>query len=235
MANFHTHLSVALAVSSSVATAGLMLGFFNFFEMVVLAIIGMIGGLLPDIDLDHSKISQMAFNIASLFGAGFLLFLYHNHRPLNIVDALIYWGFLVFFLKFGVFFLFAKFTRHRGMVHSVPYMAMLALLFALLSHYFLEFSAKNSHLFGAFLFVGAIIHLLLDEIYSVNVYGLKVKRSFGTAFKFFESKKWINYCILYLIIIALCQFLPPTDLWRQLLSPINKKLPPFWFYYHFVL
>lgn len=220
MANFNTHLTVALAVSSSLATAGLVVGAFGFMEMMILAIIGAIGGLLPDIDLDHSKISQLVFTSASVFGASFLLFLYQQYRPIDPLEALIFWGVLVLFLKFIVFGLFAKFTKHRGMVHSIPYMAVSSLLLTLLSYHTLKLSDSLSWLFGGFLFAGALVHLILDEIYSVNIYGLKVKKSFGTAFKFFESKKPKQYAILYAILIGLIIISPPKTALIKLLLPI---------------
>lgn len=226
MANFNTHLTIALATSSSLATAGLMIGAFGFFEMILLAIIGAIGGLLPDIDLDNSKISQMAFNIASLFGASFLLLLFANFRPNQFnalfepIDMIIAWGVLALVLKFGVFFLFSKFTRHRGAVHSIPYMAMLALLLVLLSYRFLNLSIPLSWLFGIFLFFGALVHLILDEIYSVNVYGLRTKRSFGTALKFYDKKQPITYLILYGICIGLIMISPPITPLTHLISPL---------------
>ena len=36
---------------------------------------------------------------------------------------------------------------------------------------------------GLFVSVGYVIHLVLDEIYSVDLTGARVKRSFGTALK----------------------------------------------------
>lgn len=65
-----------------------------------------------------------------------------------------------------------------------------------------------SWLFGLFLFFGSLIHLLLDEIYSVNVFGLKVKKSFGTAIKFFERQKIWQYALLYLMIAVLFYVAP---------------------------
>lgn len=224
MANFNTHLSIALAVSSSLATAGLMFGVYGFFEMILLAVIGMIGGLLPDIDLDKAKISQMAFTVASVFGASFFSLLIYHSSKTSLDNLMIIWGVLVLVLKFVVFGLFSKFTRHRGMVHSVPYMAVLALLFVWLAFFVLGISDKLSWLFGVFLFIGSIVHLILDEIYSVNIYGLKVKKSFGTALKFFESKKPLQYAILYLILVGLWVFSPSKMALLQALLPVLGQL-----------
>ena len=45
-----------------------------------------------------------------------------------------------------------------------------------------------SWLAAAFMFVGYITHLTLDEIYSVDVMDTRIKSSFGTALKFFDRR-----------------------------------------------
>lgn len=219
MANFHTHLSVALIITAPVATAGFMRGLYGFFELILLTVVGAVGGLLPDIDLDNSKISQIAFTTASLFGASFLTFLYASHQPLTLVGGLVLWASLVLGFKFIVFGLFSKFTKHRGMVHSVPYMAMLSLLFILLCYHQFKMSDLLSWVFGLFLFLGSLVHLILDEIYSVNVLGLKVKKSFGTAFKFFEFSRPLPYLFLYAFLLGLFVFSPPQKALLESLKP----------------
>jgi len=69
-------------------------------------------------------------------------------------------------------------------------------------------TAKLSWLLGGFLFIGAMVHLALDELYSVNVLGLRLKKSAGTALKFFESKKPLRYIILYIIVLLLFLYAP---------------------------
>ena len=58
--------------------------------------------------------------------------------------------------------------------------------------------------------MGALIHLILDEIYGVNIYGLRLKKSAGTAFKFFEIKKPFGYIFLYVIILVLIYVAPSS-------------------------
>jgi hypothetical protein len=42
---------------------------------------------------------------------------------------------------------------------------------------------------GGFVFLGYMTHLVLDEIYSVDVMGRRIKSSFGTALKIFDRRK----------------------------------------------
>lgn len=224
MANFNTHLSVALAVSTSLATAGMMMGAYGFGEMVALSLVGMVGGLLPDIDLDNSRIARLVFTTISLFGTSFALFIYHQYHQLALMDALVAWGLGFLVIRFGVLSLFSRLTRHRGMVHSVPYMAVLSLMLIYVAFYILKLSGALSWLVGGFLYLGALVHLLLDELFSVNIYGLKVKKSFGSALKCFEAKRPIAYALLYALLFALLIAVPPWDNVDKLLYRLLSQL-----------
>jgi hypothetical protein len=37
---------------------------------------------------------------------------------------------------------------------------------------------------------GFLTHLILDEIYSIDVHGVRLKKSFGTALKFYSTRGW---------------------------------------------
>lgn len=211
MANFNTHFSVALIASTALATYGAMAGLYGFFDATMLACAGTIGGLLPDIDLNHSKISRVGFNIASGIGAGFGLILYLQHHPTTPLHALMFGGLSFLIIRYGVFSIFGRVTVHRGMVHSVPYMALVSLLFVDFFHTLLDVSLILSWFLGVFVFFGAIIHLILDEIYSVNFFGLKVKKSFGTALKFFDKKNPFGYVVLYGL-LGLAWYFSPAKL-----------------------
>ena len=52
---------------------------------------------------------------------------------------------------------------------------------------------------GGFVFLGGLIHLLLDEIYSVDLRNIKIKRSFGTALKLVDLD---NKLLLLAMMIA---------------------------------
>ena len=57
-----------------------------------------------------------------------------------------------------------------------------------------------SFLFSAAFFIGFTTHLLLDEIYAVNLSNLKTKKSFGTAFKIWDKNNPIGISVVYIII-----------------------------------
>src|SRR5262249_22796680 len=96
---------------------------------------------------------------------------------------------------------FKRLTVHRGMFHSIP-----ALLIAGLA-VFLVFrdSTKVDRLyFGGAVALGFLSHLALDEIYSVDFMGvrLKLNRYAGSALKL-ASPSWMATAFTYLLLLGL--------------------------------
>lgn len=58
----------------------------------------------------------------------------------------------------------------------------------------------TSWLIGFVVFIGFIIHLLLDELYSVDFMNRSIKRSFGTALKLVDTR----YAYTSSLIIVMC-------------------------------
>lgn len=227
MANFRTHLSVSVTSSCLLSMWGVYAKLFGITTGALCAIVGTIGGLLPDIDLDHSAPARRGFLLASLITSTLIVILYANtyRQDALILDSLIIWALSFVIIRFVFLEIFSRLTVHRGMVHSVPYMAIFGLLVAYGAFFGLRLTALVSWLFGIFLFFGALVHLILDEIYSVNVLGLRLKKSSGTAFKFFEIKKPIQYATIYVVLIGLCAIAPPhQDVWRVLKRMIEPIL-----------
>lgn len=219
MANFNTHLSVAGVASVTLATAGIYVGFISVGTAIFCALLGTIGGLLPDIDLHYSRPAKKGFYWASIFLATLMAVLYASYQTGvdRVVHALVLWAVAFCVLKFGIFELFNRLTVHRGVVHSVPYMAVFGLLTVYGVFYGLKMTAFVSWVFGFFVFIGALVHLLLDEWYSVNLLGMKLKKSSGTAFKFFEKNKPLHYAVLYALVIVLWLFAPDGHaFWKKL-------------------
>lgn len=219
MANFNTHLNIGVAGSIAIAAAGFYFQLYGLTTALLCAIIGTLGSLLPDIDLEHSRPAAQGFLVASLIVSTLVTILYANRYNADhlVLDSLILWVVAFLLLRFGLFEIFSRLTVHRGMVHSVPYMALFGVILACVAFYALKLTAFVSWLFGVMLFVGALIHLLLDEVFSINVYGLKLKKSAGTAFKFFERKKSLQYLCLYALLVAMIYVAPPyQDFWREL-------------------
>jgi len=198
MANFNMHLNSAAVVSGvlAISLAGahmidLKTSFYCFFA-------GIIGGILPDIDHNNSipvRIIQFVISNLSAF-----LIIYNYVTKLKILQIVALWiGIYIFFEI--VFFLFKKFTTHRGIIHSIPMGILFGFITILFLNNILHLSLIKSYYIGLFVFIGYLTHLILDEIYSVDLAGNKIKKSFGTALKFFSKDKYINVAIYFSIIV----------------------------------
>ena len=60
------------------------------------------------------------------------------------------------------------------------------------------------------MFIGYMVHLVLDEIYSVDVLGTRVKRSFGTAVKFYDGRRIDHSVAMAVATVAALMLTPPT-------------------------
>ncbi len=218
MANFNTHLNAAFAVSGILGLTVYKAGLIDDSGFLMCVALGTIGGLLPDLDSDNSTPIKLGFNLASfMFAFGLIM---HWRDELSLVALIGLWLVGYGFMRYVVFKIFTSMTVHRGVIHSVPYMAILGLALTCLSYYVMESALSASWFFGLFLFGGAIVHLALDELYSVNLSGMKMKRSSGTAMKLYQHKDKWWYLLLYILIALLIFFAPPfAEFWQQLRDP----------------
>jgi len=232
MANFNTHVAVAFLGSGGVATAATSYQLINWTEIPWFVFLGTIGGLLPDIDSDNSKQVKVLFLLLAISSALTLLTegrILQGVLPIASMDQLICQALslelirlleqlsqyclpfsliiiaLISFLvvRYALFNLFKSLTVHRGVFHSILAAVFFALLTTCISHHFIGQNRLTAWTSGAFIGIGFIIHLLLDELFSVDVANARIKKSFGTAFKLFayrnlSSSALMLLCTLYL-------------------------------------
>lgn len=220
MANFKTHLTGGFAASAILGLVTYKAGLVNANEFLMCVLAGTVGGLLPDIDSDNSIPIKMGFDLASL-ATGFALII-HWRSELSLLSMLLLWlmGYLI--MRYAVFSIFTKLTVHRGIIHSVPYMLVLALSLTCFNYYFLDTSSIVSWFYGSFLFLGSMIHLGLDEAYSVDLLNRRLKRSSGTAMKFYKYTQRYYYLGLYAILLMFIFIAPPFEpFFRKINDPIT--------------
>jgi hypothetical protein len=92
--------------------------------------------------------------------------------------------------------LFARFTVHRGIWHTLLMALVLALTATIAADLLLGLTPTLAWLVGGFTLLGYLTHLLLDEFASVDLFDRRVKRSFGTAFKPLSLNAWPASLIL---------------------------------------
>jgi hypothetical protein len=124
-------------------------------------------------------------------------------------ESMVLAGSAVYLLvRFGVVKLFTTFTVHRGMFHSIPALAIVALLTYLICKH--ENEWIRVYMAGG-VSLGFLSHLVLDEIWSIDFLHLRLKSSFGTAMKFWSDCWWSNIAVYsYLMVLALSVFQTPV-------------------------
>ncbi|MFT6925801.1 MAG: hypothetical protein ACJAZP_001393 [Psychromonas sp.] len=216
MANFSTHLNVA-AISTGLASAVLLsAGHININTALWLWCLGTLGGLLPDVDADNSTSLDIIFNIFSV--VAILMVLYYitgeHYKEIHFIELLVIPLAVYGIIKYLIRPVFEKITVHRGSCHSLLFLLLCALLTIQLTWIFnenyLTKSSLHAWLSGGFIFFGGLIHLLLDEIYSVDLSNLRIKRSFGTALKIADFKNKSATMIMLSAVIALGYITPES-------------------------
>jgi len=201
MANFNTHLMGA-TITTAITTGYLINeGMENPIGFIPFAALGIAGGFLPDLDSDNSTSARYVFNfLATIFP---LFFFIEFFQYFSLIKLLVVSLAMVLFIKIVMFSLFKKLTVHRGIIHSVQ----TGIMFSLFTVFVLQqvsFVSDDIPLnAGIVLFVGFLTHLVLDELYAVNLAGFALKRSFGTALKFINIGEFIPSLFVYSTIIIL--------------------------------
>ncbi len=205
MANFQTHFSTAIVVSSIAASSVMSLQLVSADDIVVLWLLGALGGLLPDIDSDDSTSLRIIFNLLGLTAAlccGTLLY-----SVLSLTSLWLFAGLTFALVRYALMPLFENLTVHRGTVHSLlacTIFALAAVQLSLLNDKSIVFAWCS----GLFILMGMLVHLSLDELYSVDLSNMAFKRSFGSALKPL-SLSYPLTTISHLIICAALIYLAP--------------------------
>jgi hypothetical protein len=127
---------------------------------------------------------------------------------------LIMGGGLFVALRFAFIEVFRKFSRHRGIFHSIPMALIWGLLTTILMYRFFGFNSLVAWVYGILMSLGYLVHLLLDEVYSVDLRNRRIKRSAGSAFKFFSVRNNLDalkYIFLYSILVGLLMYAPDSS------------------------
>lgn len=223
MANFSTHISVAAAGSGLLSVLCLQVGLAEPREALMLALLGTIGGILPDIDLQHAYPSRIMFSLFAILAAFMVVFSSENN--LSIVEL---WGvgLLTFgLIRFPVWMIFHQYTTHRGSVHSLVAAVLSMFLMTAFAHHVMDKTPFVAWLFGLFVFLGFVLHLVLDELYSVDFMNHRIKRSFGTALKILDWKKREKSTALVVATVIAWALVPDSHaFWDTLLSADTYRI-----------
>jgi len=221
MASFEQHVNIAVVVTGIAIVPLNSSGLLDINQSLIVLFLGLIGGILPDLDSDNSKPIQISFKILSIFLP--LLVLLSLSQNMSLIYMLSIWLISTIFLHFVVFKIFLNLTVHRGIFHTIPMGLLFGEITIFIFYSIFNYELIFSTIAGLFIIFGFLIHLLLDEIISLNLLGIGVKKSFGTALKLYDKNNIIGTFIVYLLVI-LIPFLIEIDkqVFVHILEIFNK-------------
>lgn len=195
MATLNIHTGAAMSVCGLSATSLLIAELASVQEVVLYFTLGTVGGVLPDLDSDHSRSLRVGFVLASLLTAFSIVFGLARH--FSLVELVAVWLGVFIAIRYGMLWIFMRLTSHRGLFHSVPAALFCGFTTAAVSHHYFGLPAFVAWMAGMYVTLGYLVHLVLDEVYSIDLGGVKVRRSFGTALKLFSRRSWRMSILLY--------------------------------------
>ena len=230
MANFTTHIAVGTVVSGLAATLTLAADVISQESLVAVTLAGVVGSVLPDIDLKESRPSRALFAGLAVFLSFCVLFAVANRY--SIAEMWIAWLGTLALIRYPGHAMFHRFSYHRGIWHSLVAGLMFWFVTAIIYHRLLGMHEGVAWLAGGFLFIGYLTHLILDEIYSVDVYDTRIKASFGTAVKLFDHKHLLDSGVVAAACVLAFLATPPAKPFvdgissRQLWAGLHHRLLP---------
>lgn len=229
MANFNTHLTVATSVSATLAI-GLVLSDLSDLATIKFAflcwLLGTLGGILPDIDAPNAIPTRLLFSSLGLFLASILVI--SQFKQFSWLELTSLWIVSFLSIRYGLSKLFNKLTVHRGNFHSILAAFLFGFSSTAIAYHVLDFSELLAWFAGLFVTVGYLVHLLLDELYSVDLTNAKLKKSksksFGSALKIASFRYKFSTILLLLTTLGVFLLTPSTVQLVEILShhPISK-------------
>ena len=194
MASYSKHIGIG-------SLTGITFGFIcywtygiNLIQAIAVATVAEIGSILPDIDSDTSRPRQIVLGILGITIPTILACNYIKSNSLENTFCIVLFSYLI--IQHVLPPIFAKYTSHRGLYHSIPMGILFSEWIYLL---FFESGRKVALIYAGACFAGYLSHLILDELFSINLNEFNVKRSFGTALKFTGPSKLQTFLLYFLI------------------------------------
>ena len=198
MADFKTHITASTLLGAGYGAVAHFYFDIAPAHSLIAGALCSVAGMLPDLDSNSSIPQREMLSFVSVCVPMLMLRRFDDlgltPEHMVFVAAVLYVA-----IRFGIGGLFRRFTKHRGMWHSIP-----AAVVAGLATYLVCLSGDNSiRIFKAWAVVlGFLLHLLLDEIYSVDLMGRRLRKSSGTAMKL-VGKDYLPNVFVYGSAIAL--------------------------------
>lgn len=210
MPGYQTHIGWSSAVGVGLASVAHLFYDVSLPQATFAGALCALGGVLPDVDSDSSRSFQRCL---STVAGTFSLILASRLRDFALTaESVVMIGATAYFLIFYVGGKIVKAcTVHRGMCHSLVFGLIAAEIVFILSSGDTQLRLFKS----ASIFFGVLVHLTLDEVYSVETSGSRagksrsggrtiyLKNSFGTALKLIDYKHMQSTIAFYVAALLL--------------------------------
>lgn len=223
MAGYREHISVSGMLGAGYGTAAAYMLGFTPVQGMLAGVLTWVSGMLPDLDSDTGKplreISCLVAAVVPFAMMGHLLRWGKNPEGAMLLAVVIYAS-----IRYGGSYMLAKVSVHRGMFHSIPAM-LIAAEFAYLAYQ--SDSIRVKALMAGGVAIGFASHLILDEMYSVQWTGLRVKlnKAAGSAFKI-AGKAFVPNIVTYSLLMLLT-YATLVDLGLMEMPEQAKQAPMF--------
>lgn len=214
MASFRTHISfgIAFGILSGLAIVALALVPEAWSFSILMGLAVTLGAQLPDMDSDSGLPFHITFGSLALVAGALTSWYGYSVLAAGLSSVILMGGVAIICVWLIIGTIFKRFTKHRGMAHSIP-AAVFAGLVTFSIGNSLEFHEWQAFLLGIGMTCGYILHLVLDEIWAgFNFHGhlFVPNKAFGSALKFVSHDHRLT-ALMYVAIIILIQLQ-----WEQL-------------------
>lgn len=193
MADFKTHITTSTVLGIGYGAVGYWQWHLPLETCILAGGLCSVSGMLPDLDSDSGRPVQEMTGFAAAIVPMLMLERFQefgwSRETIVLAAAVLY-----VVIRFGVAELFKRYTVHRGMWHSIP----ACLICGLLAFLIVAGQDLDIRLFkSGGVMAGFLSHLVLDELWSFSLRSgrLNIKRSFGTALKFWGRDRWANLSV----------------------------------------
>lgn len=197
MADFKSHITGSTIVGVAYGYWGVSQQSMSIESGILAGGLCAVSGMLPDLDSD----SGIPLRETSMFVAAIVpILMIDRFRDLGLShEAMALAAMLVYVaIRFIAVEFFKRYTVHRGMWHSIP----AALTAGLLAYLVMPCQSESVRVYKSMaVVIGFIVHLTMDEIWSIDLRHGRLKKSFGTALKFFSSDRLANLSVYAKLIL----------------------------------
>jgi hypothetical protein len=201
MAGYREHITVSGLLGAGYGVAATFGLGFTPVQGALAGIFTWVAGMLPDVDSDTGKPVREIFGLLAAIAPfammrHLLVWSGGDVETAILLSVLVYAG-----IRYGASTVLCRISVHRGMFHSVP-----ALLIAAELAFLAYRSDSNAVklLMAGGVAAGFLSHLVLDEIYSVEWTGIRLRlnKAAGSAIKL-VGKKFIPNVVTYALLMVL--------------------------------